>query len=188
MTAPAVTCARCDAPLLPDRLLDEGETPCPRCGWRVAVRVFPALIRAEAPAAPAAADVGEAVCFHHPARGAVAACVRCGRFVCALCEVSEPGGTLCPGCFAAAGAAATSPGATGRRMLYDSIALRLAVYPIFFFPLTIITAPLAVWFGFRGWGIPAGMLGSPRLRSGTAIVLGGLQCALWIYGLWAILR
>jgi len=63
------------------------ETACPTCGSENIVRAFPAMFAERAAAAPEAALTGEAACYDHPGKRAVAACQQCGRFVCQLCSV-----------------------------------------------------------------------------------------------------
>ncbi len=63
---------------------------CTSCGSENRVRVFPAILAP--PPAPARAEValdGEAACYDHPSKRAVAVCHQCGRFVCQLCSVES---------------------------------------------------------------------------------------------------
>lgn len=43
-------------------------------------------------------DVEDAQCFFHPGRQAVAVCSACGRMVCALCDIEQSSGHICPSC------------------------------------------------------------------------------------------
>ncbi len=81
-----VPCARCSMPL-PRWALDAAvksgaATACPDCGSENTVRAFPAMFADRAAVTPEAALTGEAACFDHPGKRAVAACRQCGRFVC----------------------------------------------------------------------------------------------------------
>ena len=55
-------------------------------------------------------------------------------------------------------------------MLYDKIALALAVYPMLLFYLTFFTAPMAIFVAIRYWKAPASILPRTRIRSVIAIV------------------
>src|SRR6202522_4376848 len=96
-----VPCARCSMPLPRWGLDTSAETACPSCGAGNMVRAFPAMFAERAAAAPEAALTGEAACFDHPGKRAVAACQQCGRFVCQLCSVDMGGVAYCPSCVAA---------------------------------------------------------------------------------------
>src|SRR5271169_1561219 len=81
-------CARCNSPLPAWELAGNDVAVCIECGSPNTVRAFPAaLIPPSAPAPAEFAAEGEAACFDHPNKRAVAACQQCGRFVCQLCSV-----------------------------------------------------------------------------------------------------
>src|SRR5579863_3860615 len=121
----SLPCARCQTPL-PKWELASGDTAvCTNCGSANTVRVFPALLAAGKPALPDAADEGEAACFDHPGKRAVASCRQCGRFVCQLCAIRFGEETLCPSCVAAGSGPAKAANTDPARTLYDSVALIL---------------------------------------------------------------
>ena len=98
----SVPCNRCNRPLPKWELATQHAALCPECGASSTVRVFPAMFYAPSgPVTAEAAAEGEATCFDHPGKRAVAACSRCGRFVCQLCSVEFKGAVWCPSCFAA---------------------------------------------------------------------------------------
>lgn len=43
-------------------------------------------------------DASEAQCFFHPGMEAVEVCSVCGRMVCALCDIEQSSGHICPEC------------------------------------------------------------------------------------------
>ncbi len=98
---------------------------CKMCGAANTARAFPALLAPRTVPQPEAALEGEAACFDHPAKRAVAACQQCGRFVCQLCAVDLSGATWCPSCVAAGAGRARAANPESWRTLYDSIALTL---------------------------------------------------------------
>src|SRR5262245_25924764 len=97
-----VPCARCDMPLPRWELSRGNRAMCTSCGVQNEVRVFPAILQSTSgPTHAETAIDGEAACFDHPAKRAVASCRQCGRFVCAVCSVEFAGEVWCPTCIAA---------------------------------------------------------------------------------------
>src|SRR5580704_3925739 len=141
----SVPCNRCDRPL-PQWELAAEYALCPECGSSSIVRVFPALFYTQSgPVAAEAAAEGEAACFDHPGKRAVAACSRCGRFVCQLCSVEFKGAVWCPSCFTAGAYQATTVGLETSGMLYISLALIVAVAPLLLWPFTASAEPIALY-------------------------------------------
>ena len=175
-----VPCNRCGRPLPKWELARRDWAQCPECGATSLVRVFPALF--PSPAGPVAAE-GEAACFDHPAKRAVAACGHCGRFVCPLCAVELEGGVCCPSCFAAADfSAKASAGPANDRTLYDSIALTVALAPLLLWPLTALSAPIALFLAVRYWNRPLSLVRRSRWRSALAVLIALSEIAAWIWG------
>ena len=140
-----VPCARCDSPLPLWELASASAAVCTSCGSRNTVRVFPSLFAAPTtPALPESALDGEAACFDHPSKRAVAACHQCGRFVCQLCSVEFGGQVWCPACVAAGKGSGKAVYLEPSRMLFDSIALTVplaCVIVVFARPLMRIFGP-----------------------------------------------
>ena len=189
-----LVCDRCKT-LLPGALVNHAELlACPGCFAPVRARVFPAFGRAlVAGAAPEAVLSDEdASCFYHPAKKAVVPCDRCGRFLCALCDIDPGGGGrhVCPGCLEAA---RLEPGRKGaeagdlpmqRRTLHDQMALMLVGLPLVLsvfsaWVFTIITAPVALFLVVRYWNEPRRAI-IPRTRA--RLVLAGVLALLQIGG------
>ena len=184
----SVPCNRCDRPLPKWELATERAALCPECGAYSIVRVFPALFYAPSgPVQTEAAAEGEASCFDHPGKRAVAACSQCGRFVCQLCAVEFKGAVWCPSCFTAgeyqAQPASAGAGFENSRVLYDSTALIAAIAPLAMWPFTIISAPVALFVALRFWNRPLSLVRRWRWRSAlaAAIALGEMGC--WIWGI-----
>ena len=87
-------------------------------------------------------------------------CGRCGRFLCALCDLDIGGRHLCPACVADGPPLTTATTASGERtaggelanerFLYDRMALTLAAAPLLFlWPVTLFTAPVALFYAVR---------------------------------------
>src|ERR1039458_1232430 len=147
-----VPCARCDSPLPVWELASADVAVCTSCGSRNTVRVFPALFAAAgAPAVPEIALDGEAVCFDHPSKRAVAACHQCRRFVCLLCSVEFGGQVWCPTCVAAGKGQGKAVHLDPSRVLFDSIALAVPLASLILWPFTMIAGPGALVFSAMTW-------------------------------------
>ena len=177
-----VPCARCDSPLPLWELASADTAACTTCGSRNSVRVFPALFAA--PSGPALAETaldGEAACFDHPSKRAVAACQQCGRFVCLLCSVEFGGQVWCPACVAGGKGQSKAVSLEPTRILYDSIALTVPLASLIFWPLTIITGPGTVVFSAMTWRRPLSLVRKYRWRFVVASLIGLAQTAAWLW-------
>ncbi|MFN2621771.1 MAG: hypothetical protein ABR611_02905 [Chthoniobacterales bacterium] len=180
MIQPSVACPGCQARLPPDFFNLKHFVSCPSCEATLRIRVFPALTRTESPAvaAPVIAE-GESSCFYHPQKRAVVSCERCGRFLCALCDIEVGDKHRCPGCLSAA--VSKSPELQKRRTLYDGIALALATYPLVIWPFTILTAPASLYMTVRYWRTPLSIFPRTKIRFVLAFLLAAAQVAGWSY-------
>lgn len=122
-----------------------GWQKCPYCEKRLQIRIWPA-VRQSANAAVAMPE--KATCFFHPDKAFQACCQRCGRFVCALCDLQLGEEHICPTCFERG---RTDTGLAGgkaewrhRDVLYDSIALMIGWIWIFFWPTILAAIPITI--------------------------------------------
>lgn len=155
--------------------------PCPGCGSLLRGDVFPAFHRIpETSAAGTAVQIpGEAECFNHPGKQAVVACSACGRLLCSLCEIQLEENTLCIHCLQTGKEKQKIASLENRRILYDTLALVLAFWPMLFIFPTLITAPAVLFITIRHWKSPGSILPRSRLRFVLAFVLALLQVAGW---------
>lgn len=194
-TTPTLLCDKCRT-VLPGALLNTPEpVACPGCHSALRARVFPAFSRppAAARAVESVASDEDASCFYHPRKKATVPCGRCGRFLCALCDLELDGRHLCPGCVEAGRKAADGRSLLREglplpeRILHDSVALLLAWMPLLLWPFTLFTAPVALFLVVRYWNEPA-RSPVPRWRW-RLVVAGGLslvQIVGWVYGLYRL--
>ena len=172
-------CPRCGRALDP-RDADLAEVHCYGCGSRLELRTYPALRRAE----PAGSkgelldDESEAACFKHSNKKAIAHCSKCGRFLCALCEVELGDETVCFDCFAE-GAREGAGELERKAVVWDSVALSLAIIPILLWFVTVVTAPLTLFIVARYWKNPGGLVPRTRIRFIAAGGIALLQLAGW---------
>jgi hypothetical protein len=66
------------------------------------------------------------------------------------------------------------------RVLYDDIALALAVYPVLLWPFTLVSAPAALYFAVRHWKVQSSIVPRTKGRKIAAVILAVLQIAGWI--------
>jgi hypothetical protein len=119
---------------------------CPYCQKQMQIRVWP-IVRQNSNAAAALPD--QATCFFHPDKAFQACCQRCGRFVCALCDLQLGAEHVCPACFergrGEAGADASKGEWRYRDVFYDSIALAVGWGWILFWPTWVAALPAVIF-------------------------------------------
>lgn len=180
MRAGQVACPECGRNLPPDFAGAGQFLPCPGCLESVRIFAYPALHRAATgeTALPALAS-DDASCFYHPAKQAVVACDSCGRFLCALCDIEISGNHRCPGCLETGKRKGKLETVENRRVLYDGLALTLAIVPILAWPLTLLTAPAALFVVVRFWRQPLSILPRTRIRFVLAFLIALGQVCGW---------
>lgn len=141
-TGPApLTCPHCSI----DIPADPEWQSCPYCQKWLRVSVWP-IVRQNAIAVTALSD--QATCFFHPDKAFQACCNRCGRFVCALCDLQLGAEHICPTCFerGRAGTGTDADKAEWRYhdVLYDSIAVTIGWVWILFWPVIIAALPAVI--------------------------------------------
>lgn len=182
MTARLSACTKCRAPLPPALYNVPDLRPCPACGAPVKVEVFPAALRPPGPASTGEAVLveGEASCFYHPAKKAVVPCESCGRFLCAVCDVELNGVHLCAACLESGKKKGRLKQLDNRRTLYDSLALAVAVYPILFWPMTLLGGPIALYIAVRYWNAPSSVVPRTKWRAVLAIIIALVEIVAWV--------
>jgi hypothetical protein len=96
-----------------------------------------------------------------------------------LCETELGGRCLCPSCIDKGRVNEEIEQLVTQRTLHDSLALSLAVLPLLFFPVTIFTAPIAIYIAIRHWKKPGSILPRYRIRFVLAIIIALAQVAGW---------
>ena len=174
--AGAVICPGCNGDVA-EVESESGWQTCPYCQKRLQMRVWGAV---QQNTNSAAALTDQATCFFHPDKAFQACCQRCGRFVCALCDLQLGAEHVCPTCFERGRAEFRTEAAkrTGGIAMYsyDSIAVTIGWGWILFWPVIVAALPAAIFlhvkyqqsaafvfdsaFGWRFWVAYAGFLGS----------------------------
>ena len=181
-----IACPACGFSLPLDALASAAGTPCPGCRARLSGALFPVFWQ-PAPAASGLADsagTGEAVCFFHPENRAALSCDRCGRFVCAVCDMPLGTRHLCPACLSSGLGGEKLAELVVRRFLWADTALLAGLLPLlaglFVWPGFIVSGPAAIFCALFGWKRPGSL---PRGRrhwvAVLGLILGLLQLAVW---------
>jgi uncharacterized paraquat-inducible protein A len=178
-----IKCPKCKA-YLDDRVLNLKElTPCPSCNVPIRVDVYPAMFTR--PKTGVSGDtlhaLDEASCFYHSEKQAVTYCSRCGRFLCALCDLEFGQEHLCTKCFETNQEKQVVSGFDNYRVLYDNVALFLVAFsliPVFWF-FSFLTAPAALFVVVRHWKTPLSIIPRSKIRFIVAFLLSSAQLTGW---------
>jgi len=177
----ALQCPKCAAPL-PDAVLNRSDlTPCPKCDAPLQVEVFPAFFRRIAPGRDGEIVMveGESTCFYHPQKKAIVPCEGCGRFLCALCDCELHGEHFCPACLETGRKKGKIKRLENERVVYDDVALALAILPLLIPYFTLLTAPVALYLALRYWNTPRSILHRTKWRFVCAIIFATLELIGW---------
>lgn len=177
-----IACPNCRTIQPPDSINTGRMAPCLGCGVPLRVDVFNAFLRRDdlGEGEKSVLEHGQAECFYHPGKAAVAPCSACGRLLCAVCQVDLDGRTLCMRCLQTGRDKQKIVTLQNQRVLYDSIAFNLAFWPILMIFPTLLAAPAAIYFAIRHWQTPSNILPKAWLKSVIAALLAGLQIGGWI--------
>ncbi|MBT8368446.1 MAG: hypothetical protein KJP23_27455 [Deltaproteobacteria bacterium] len=155
---------------------------CPSCVGLLRADVFPAFYKSLPKGRPGETLQmdKEAGCFYHPGKKAVVPCSVCGRFVCALCDVSLNGQNMCPACLEKGKTSRKIKNLENHRTCYDTIALTAAMVSMLIYWFTIFTAPLVIYLTVRHWKSPSSIIPRTKIRFILAFIIAGLQIAGWV--------
>ncbi len=191
MYGESVFCSGCQLPI-PPALVEREAGRCGTCGESVWIKTFPALSISRAPAlAQSLEDHTEASCFYHAQNRATVPCEACGRFLCGLCALELPGGTLCPSCLKSGVSGKRVETLESSRTMHDSVALALATFPAVLVWPAMLAAPMAIFWAIRHWKSPRSIIPRSRVRLYLAIVFALLELgfvAFIIFGIVLALR
>lgn len=184
MALAEIRCIKCRQPFRMTTYTPDRRMICPGCYTEHEVHLFPAFVNSRAgfDRAETVLLSDEVSCFNHPDKRAVVSCDGCGRFLCALCRVDWSGKNLCLQCLESMRRQGTDDKLKNRRILYDDIALALAVLPLIFWPITIATAPAALYYVIRYWNrSPTSLVPRTRIRFILAALFSLPQLAAWAF-------
>ena len=191
--APRLRCGKCSS-LFQSRLLGPNEKAiCEGCASAQEFYVFPAFARKPAPCG--VTDVvpgeGDEHCYYLEDRKAVATCGDCGRPVSAFMKVAIGSEVSCLTCLETKREDKDDPRVETRRIACDNRALMIAALPVvtvIAFPVSLLTAPLALFFVLRDRSAGTlSILSKSHWKFGLATALAVLQIGFWswtIYSAW----
>lgn len=188
MEASTFECRKCTSKLPVESINSHRMIPCPSCGNRSLLHVFPILFKPmERPQAPERVVLdSESSCFYHVDKKAVIPCDHCGRFLCSLCDIAIGDRHLCPACMEKGADSVAELPTANEYTYYDNVALLLAFFPIvtvIFWFASLVTAPLALFVVVRYWKKPLSTMPRRRWRYVLAALVALAQMAAWGYGL-----
>ena len=177
----ALACPNCEGSVAPVETRT-GWQNCPYCDKRLQLWLWPVMHHNTS---AAAAMPNQATCFFHPEKAFQACCQRCGRFVCALCDLQLGAEHVCPTCFERGRVDTGLNGGQAewrhRDVLYDSIALVIGWCWIIFWPVLLVALPMVIFLhvkyrkaprsyliprsGWRFWAAYAGFAWLPLLMA-----------------------
>ncbi len=171
----AISCPKCNHPIDAVRFNKPSEA-CSGCGSQISIAAFASLI-----SGPSDADAGQrllvadqASCFYHPTKKASVPCDNCGRFLCSLCDVDFGGRSLCPVCIESGGSTNSPGDMDSSRVLYDKLALYLALIP------TFLSQLVAIFLAIKYWGSPISIPPRHRFRWRWVLAVLIAMLELWL--------
>lgn len=181
-----IPCPRCRTAIPADPSSGGADALCPQCRVPLRIAVLPAATVSRPPASTGAPAVaGEAVCFFHSTRSAVVPCDRCGRFLCALCDLPLGDTHLCPSCLESGMRGGSGTELETRRLRPDLIAAYLLLLGMLscglLFPVTGLAAVVVAW---RYRSAPPSLV-DPSARRLRLLVAAGMVCFILGLAEWA---
>ena len=142
----AISCPKCGHRIHAARFNKPAEA-CTGCSSKTIVAAFASLVSgpSDASAGQRLMEADQASCFYHPNKTASVPCDNCGRFLCALCDVDFGGRRLCPACIEGGSNKESGSALDTDLILYDKLALFLAIVPMFFTQLAAIFLAIKYW-------------------------------------------
>lgn len=174
-------CGRCNIPLPMEVFNSNHMVECPLCFVKSFGRLFPAMFVKTESNVPQTTllNESEASCFYHERNRAIIACNRCGRFLCSLCDIDLNSEHVCPACIETGMKKGKFSRLDQRRILYDDLALSLALLPLLIFYFTLITAPISLYVAIRYWNAPRSIIPRTKFRFIMAIFIASLELIAW---------
>jgi hypothetical protein len=94
---------------------------------------------------------------------------------------------FCPACLETGKKKGKIKRLENERVLYDDLALALAVLPLLIFYFTLVTAPIALYIAIRYWNSPRSIVRrQTHWRFVIAIIFATLEIAGWGIGIYLI--
>jgi hypothetical protein len=178
-----LTCPHCSGPLSVDLFGGGRSGRCPACHSQVEAYIFPEFHKA----ASARSEIHlaqelEAVCYFHSRYRAKNPCDNCGRFLCEICAINVGNRELCAECLSQLRKQRNETGLVHYAALFDNVSLFLVTAPvitIFFWFLTIFSAPVSLFLSFYYWQRQWSLLPRSHVRFTLAILVSLTLIGFW---------
>ena len=173
----APPCPKCKEPLA--GIVETGAGHCGACATLLDFSLFPARLRPKPVARAVRSMEGDATCFFHAQNQAAAICDGCGRYVCTVCVLpGDKGQQVCPPCLSSGRKKSVTK--ADEIVVYDSLAMTLALVPMLMWPFTVVTAPSVLIVAIYGWRKPRSLIRPGNSRLILAMVIAVLQITGWV--------
>jgi hypothetical protein len=148
---PEIPCPRCKKTIDVEPIGTNAVSRCPLCqGEFESIRFQPRIAHAKVTELATAGPEGGQPCAIHQRNAAVAACERCGSFVCSLCRIDFDEHVYCPSCFERLSEAGSIESAKTRFRDYEGLTSLTATLGCLITWLGIVLGPLALYYGVKG--------------------------------------
>jgi len=87
---------------------------------------------------------------------------------------------LCPGCLESGRSKGKLTQLETKRTLYDGMALSAALLPLLAWPITLLTAPAAIFLAIYALRKPGSLLPRTRIRAYLAVLIGSAEFIGWM--------
>lgn len=134
---------------MPPAVLGLGNVHCGECALDFTAAMFQP-VEARPVSRPQETPTGGASCARHARNAALAACERCGAFMCALCRVEVEGKALCAACFDRGRSEGSLHAAQTTFRSWRTLGLHLSVVGLLMYPLGILIGPASLYATARG--------------------------------------
>jgi DNA-directed RNA polymerase subunit M/transcription elongation factor TFIIS len=179
---PSPSCVKCGHLIPWSAVSIENETICRKCGKLQDITLFSAIYRRLVENAPQAREAlpEEATCFYYPEKRAQYVCSLSGRFICEDAATDWEGKKVSIEALLRLKKEENADSLKTSAVLYDDIALSVAIFPLIIWPLTIFTPAIVYYYVFRYWGKgPTGLMRKSRWRYLVAFLIATLQWVFW---------
>jgi hypothetical protein len=174
---PILQCPTCRSQLSLNSEVSELDENCPSCRAKINLHVFPRLYREPVEkSVPRLSDGTEAKCNFYPELAAEKVCDECGCFLSEKASVRWGNLDLCLPCLHRLREEKKSTSFVARSRLHDNRALALVTLLA---PLTLFTAPIAVFILLKNRKNPSSFAPRGKVRWWIAMILAILWIAVW---------
>ena len=183
-------CPRCWTPL-PRAVLDGGAAYCGSCALSFTAAIFEPPERPQAVVRAVDLSTSDSRCARHARNVAVAACERCGAFMCALCRIDSDGKVLCSGCFERLRGEGELASASTSFRSWRTMGTHLALLGLLLSPLGVVIGPATVVAAVRGLrqdrksGEGGGLTATLSIVAGVLVTLFGVVMLFALTGAFA---